>query len=38
MSGLAYDTPVFTENSQTDEISLDVWKIKMADKIEQEGS
>ena len=29
--------PVFTGDTQTDEISLDVWKIKMADKIGQEG-
>ena len=29
--------PVFTGDARTDEISLDVWKIKMADKIGQEG-
>ena len=29
--------PIFTGDARTDEISLDVWKIKMADKIRQEG-
>ena len=28
--------PVFTEDTQTDKTSLDVWKIEMADKIGQE--
>ena len=29
--------PVFTGDARTDEISLDVWKIKMSDKMGQEG-